>query len=340
MGARDSWYSMKAAGNGSSMADIAIFSDIGGGGVTAGAFHQELSALGKRETLRISISSDGGDIAAGFAIFNMLNRNPARKVVTIEGVAASMASVIAMAGDEIVMPTNSMMMIHNPWGAVVGGSEEIASFANALDVMKTNIAKAYRARTGLPLAKIRGMMNRETWISAEDSVRLGFADRVEKAVAFNSRFDIGKFSNVPAIVARLTREDRIMSKLAKGAAENDGEGEADGGTVVRTETEIRAEILGQHKEVRALCVIAGSPELAEGYNDANKTVAEVIADLGEKAKAKAEAAAKKDGKGKPAAKGAKDEVSTHHQIGAGNGETATIDPAAIWNKFNGRTKAA
>src|SRR5262245_39106920 len=118
------WFSMRAAAG--PVGEVSIFSEIGGGGVTSEAFHVELSRLRARgvKTLTISINSDGGDVTAGFAIMNMLGRFPARKVVRIEGIAASMASVIAMVGDEIVMPSNAMMMIHNPWGSITGGAEQ------------------------------------------------------------------------------------------------------------------------------------------------------------------------------------------------------------------------
>src|SRR4051794_3430742 len=95
--------------------EIGIFSDIGAGGVTAGAFHAALTAMRGAKTLLISINSDGGDVTTGFAIYNMLERHPARKVVRVEGLAASMASVIATVGDEVIMPANAMLMIHNPW---------------------------------------------------------------------------------------------------------------------------------------------------------------------------------------------------------------------------------
>jgi len=193
---RNSWFSIKAASNAS--ADISIFSDIGGNGLTAQAFADTLSGLGSRGTLRIAISSDGGDVSTGFAIYNMLNRHPANKIVTVEGLAASMASVIAMAGDEIVMPENSMLMIHNPVGAIVGGAEQMSSFADALAIMQENIAQTYVDRSGQSMATVQKMMNDETWLGAEAAVEKGFADRVAKPVAASARaFNLTRFSHVP-----------------------------------------------------------------------------------------------------------------------------------------------
>lgn len=193
-----SWFTARNAG---SVGEITIYSEIGGGGITGEAFHAALRSLRGVSTLLISINSDGGDVSTGFAIANMLERFKARKVVRIDGVAASMASVIAMVGDEIVMPSNAMMMIHNPWGATVGGAEQLKSFANALEMMQANIVTAYAKRSGIGPARIQGMMDAETWLSAEEAVRLGFADRIEaplKMAAMANLPDVSKFKNAPS----------------------------------------------------------------------------------------------------------------------------------------------
>jgi ATP-dependent protease ClpP protease subunit len=150
--------------------------------------------------LVISINSDGGDVSTGFAIFNMLQRHPARKVVRIDGLAASMASVIAMVGDEVIMPANAMLMIHNPWGSVTGGAEQIQSFGGALGTMRDNIVSAYVKRTKLSAETIRGLMDAESWLSAEEAVKLGFADRVEAPLAMAAIAnlpDVSRFKNAP-----------------------------------------------------------------------------------------------------------------------------------------------
>ncbi|QWG18712.1 Clp protease ClpP [Bradyrhizobium sediminis] len=195
-----SWFSMRASGG--PVGELQIFSDIGGGGVTSEAFHAELSRMRARgvKTLIISINSDGGDVPIGFHIFNMLERFPAKKIVRIDGLAASMASVIAMVGDEIIMPSNAMMMIHNPWGGVAGSVEQIESFGTALKTMRENIVGAYAKRTRLAVDQIRAMMDKETWLSAEEAVRLGFADRIEaplKMAAMASLPDVSRFKNAP-----------------------------------------------------------------------------------------------------------------------------------------------
>ena len=190
------WFSIAKAGN--NTGSISIFSEIGGvAGLTASDFGNQLRALGSPTRLLINISSPGGDVTEGFAIYNMLARHPARKVVNIDGLAASMGSVIAMVGDEITMPKNSMLMIHNPWGGISGGPEQIISFGEAIMKMRDNIAQVYVDRTGLDTARILDMMEKETWMTAREAVDLGFADRVTDPIKAVAKFDLSKFKKIP-----------------------------------------------------------------------------------------------------------------------------------------------
>jgi ATP-dependent Clp protease protease subunit len=190
-----SWFAAKAARG--AIPEISILSDIGEFGVTAEDFNTQLKALGPTKEILVTISSNGGDVSVGTAIYNMLKRYPAHKVVRVEGLAASMASVIAMAGDEIVMPGNAMMMIHNPWGGVVGEADQIISFGSALEIMRRNIVSAYASRTNLSESDITAMMDKETWLSAAEAVRLGFADRVEEPMRMVAMVNTSRFMNVP-----------------------------------------------------------------------------------------------------------------------------------------------
>ena len=345
---RGSWFKIKGAADETS-ADISIFSDIGGWGVSVQDFHDQLTALGNPDTLRIAIASDGGDVSTGFAIYNMLNRHPANKIVTVEGLAASMASVIAMAGDEIVMPSNSMLMIHNPWGSIIGESDQIASFADALASMQESIAQAYVARTGLDIADVRAMMNKETWLSAESAVEKGFADRVEEPVAMAaSAFNLARFAHVPAALAKSLKASTAARPAAPKAAtaatrqpnpkgktmtkRNQEDMEFEGTDAAKTEEEIRAELVGQHKEIRALCKIAGRKEMADKFIDDNMSVNDVIAALDDLRK-----------KEKKAGKRSGGEEMNAHNNPRNNGEpAATIDTAAIYGKWNsaGKRRAA
>lgn len=321
--AKKSWFEFRASGG--DFAEIAIFSDIGAWGVTAQDFYSQLRSLGKVSEIRLSISSNGGDVSTGFAIYNMLNRHPAAKVVTVEGIAASMASVIAMSGDTVKMPSNAMLMIHNPWGSVAGKGEEIISFGEALKVMARNIANTYRVRTGLGIAEIRKMMNYETWLSAAEAVAMGFADIIEKPQKAEASIDVSRFNRVPRILGR-TLKGKTM---AKGNTATDFEGDDND-----TRETIRAEILAYQSEVKAICLLAGMPELADDFITHNKTRDEVIMVL--EAKRVEKATGKASGKPGGGTGGAA-EVNARNNPRNQGANTATIDPPAIWDKWNRKT---
>ncbi|EMW05741.1 clp protease family protein [Escherichia coli 2850750] len=129
------WYTIKAA-DVRGAADISIYEEIGGFGVTAKQFAEDLKALGDVSHINLRIHSPGGDVFEGIAIYNLLRNHPADITVYIDGVAASMASGVAMAGDRVVMPENAMMMIHYPSHYLMGTHEEPYSFINLLLIMK------------------------------------------------------------------------------------------------------------------------------------------------------------------------------------------------------------
>jgi ATP-dependent Clp endopeptidase proteolytic subunit ClpP len=212
-----SWFTAKAARG--EIPEIEILSDIGEFGLSFEDFNNALKALGPVKELLITISSNGGEVSTGFAIYDRLKRLSAHKTVRVMGLAASMASVIAMAGDEIVMPENAMLMIHNPWGGVVGEAEQIRSFSEALEMMKSNIESAYVNRTKRPAEEIRAMMNRETWLTASEAVRLGFADRVEEPMRKAASLDVSRFKNIPAGFPK-TPFDALAARAFRNFNEN------------------------------------------------------------------------------------------------------------------------
>ena len=126
MSTENKWFAMSrktdAEGKQSSEAEISINDNIGGWGITANDFIADMKDLGDVDTINVRISSGGGSIVEGNAIFNALKRHPAKIVTHIDSIAASMASVIAMAGDEVRMAANALFMIHNPWTASIGGA--------------------------------------------------------------------------------------------------------------------------------------------------------------------------------------------------------------------------
>ena len=130
----------------------------------------------------------------------MLARHKAHKTVYIDGLAASIASLIAMAGDEIVMPRNSMLMIHNAWAMTAGNATELRKMADELDKVDSVLRSTYVAKTGLDEAEITDMMANETWFTANDAIDKGFATTLEESVKIAASLDdkyFNRYQHVP-----------------------------------------------------------------------------------------------------------------------------------------------
>lgn len=145
---------------------------------SANHFREELGKHPDAKQINIYINSYGGSVFEGTAIYNQLRRHSAQKTVYIDGFACSVASVIAMAGDKIVMPRNAMMMIHNVWLCVAGNSAELRKAANDLDTMMKGNRQAYLQKSGDKLTEdqLIQMLDNETWLTAEDCIGYGLAD--------------------------------------------------------------------------------------------------------------------------------------------------------------------
>ena len=185
-----------AAGN----AVLSLMGDVGWD-ITAKGVAEALKGATKGP-LTISLHSYGGDALAGVAIHNMLARHQGQKTVVIEGVAASAASLIAMAGDRIVMPSNALMMIHEAWGAAVGDSEDMRKQAEVLDQVSGAYRRTYAARTGKTEDEIAALMAAETWFSADDALAQGFATETAEPVEVRAMaVPDGRFIRAPAALA-------------------------------------------------------------------------------------------------------------------------------------------
>jgi ATP-dependent protease ClpP protease subunit len=195
------WYDFRAQAR---AAEIVIYDEIGAFGIPAKAFLDELKALGPVGELTVRINSPGGSVFDGVAIYNALKRHGAAITVWIDGIAASIASMIAMAGDEVVMPENAMLVLHDPSGLVAGTAADMRAMAEALDRMKAGMVAAYRDKSGRDDAEIEALMRDETWLSAQEAVALGLADRVEAPVRMAAHFDLSHFRNPPPQLAALT----------------------------------------------------------------------------------------------------------------------------------------
>lgn len=145
--------------------------------ITPALFAQELN--NGSGDITVWINSPGGDVVAAAQIYNLLMDYPGTVTVRIDGLAASAASVIAMAGERVIMSPVSMLMIHNPATMAMGDSEELGRAIEMLGSLKESIINAYQAKTGLSRAKLGKLMDAETWMDAKAAVDMGFADAID-----------------------------------------------------------------------------------------------------------------------------------------------------------------
>lgn len=172
----------------------------------------------KANTITVKINSPGGDVFEGLAIYNELKAHSAKIRIEVVALAASIASVIAMAGDEILIADNAFIMIHNSWTVAVGDSKEMADAANVLSKIDKGFQRTYAGRTGQSVNDIRDMMDKETWLDAGDAIEKGFADalltsKVEASAAVD--FDLSGFSNTPDILAHRPKAKSQIAAVKK-----------------------------------------------------------------------------------------------------------------------------
>jgi len=184
VGKRRKFWNLKALDD--KTGELTLYGEISdvtwwGDEVTPKQFKEDLDALGDIDTLNIYINSPGGDVFAGQAIYSMLIRHKAYKNVYIDGLAASIASLVAMAGDKVIMPANAMMMIHSPWTIAMGNAQDFRKLADDMDKIRDSMIVAYESRSALTSEEIAEIMDAETWLSAKDCLEYGFADEIEEA---------------------------------------------------------------------------------------------------------------------------------------------------------------
>ena len=173
-------------------AEVFLYGDIGGWGDGIGAeeFAKDVAALDVG-TIDVRLNSGGGSVFEGQAIYNALSRHSAKIIMNIDGIAASIASVIAMAGDEIRITEGSHVMIHKPWSMAIGDAESMRKEAEVLDSLESGIVDIYAARTGKDRKQLEDWIGAETWFKGQAAVDAGFADlvipakRKEKAAKSN-----------------------------------------------------------------------------------------------------------------------------------------------------------
>jgi len=198
-------------------AEILIYGQIGDAffdedAKSAGQVRRELAAMGDVKDITVRINSPGGNVFDGAAIYNLLKDHPANVLVKIDGLAASAASMIAMAGDLIVMPNTAQMMIHDPWMLAMGNSRDMRKAADVLDEIRDSMLHAYTEKTGLSADQIKAMLEEETWMGAAKAKELGFVDEQTTDVVVQPNFDMSWFKNAPKSLQTATANAAIETQ--------------------------------------------------------------------------------------------------------------------------------
>lgn len=328
-------------------ATLSIYDEIGFWGVQAKDFIGDLRAI-KSKVINVEINSPGGDVFAGLAIYNALKSSGKEIVVKVMGVAASAASLIAMAGDKIVMPKNTFMMVHNPWSFAAGNADELRDTADTLDKIGASLQATYVARTGQTEDKIKELLSKDTWLTADESLALGFATEVVDAVTASASFDMAR-ADLPeavrgvflaAITTVTETETEVINKESTTVTTTETEGDTPAEDPVADQVAALAKTAGLEayasvfalgattvadantriaaaREIVALCKVAGRPDDAAPAIKANKSVADVRASL---ISAKADEDVHTD-------------TTKPNQLGT-TASSSGVSPQKIWNSHN------
>lgn len=195
---KGNWYEIRDGKN--DVVEVLLYDEIGPWGVSAQEFVKELQAINAFATINLRVNSPGGDVFSGIAIYNALKNHGATVNATVDGLAASIASLITQAGDTVLMATGATMMVHEPNGMTMGDAEAHSKMVETLDKMGGTIASIYAARAGGTEAEWRGRMQEESWYRAQEAVDIKLADGLVE-IAENRNppgiFNLSKFKHVP-----------------------------------------------------------------------------------------------------------------------------------------------
>lgn len=341
---------------------LSIYDEIGFWGVQASDFRTALAAV-KSSTINVEINSPGGDVFAGVAIYNMLKASGKEVVVKVMGVAASAASLIAMAGSKRQMPKNTMLMVHNPWSFAMGNADELRDTADTLDKIGNSLLGTYMAATGMAEPEMKALLAKDTWLTADEALEMGFATEVTDEIKVSAKFDLAR-AELPAKVqaalglspkaeltpeeiaaqeaetARLAAEEAEAARLAAAGQSTDPIAEQVSALAVKagladyapawavactTVAEAQARI-STAREINALCTVAKKADSAKAFIAANKTVAEARASL-------AEAMAKED-EDNPVDTTPRDK---NPKMAGKGGKPKAVNTQSIWDSHNAQS---
>ena len=196
--------------------DAIVGSDIEAdifGGVAPEQFAKTLAGI-KAGTLNLRVNSPGGSVFAARSMAQAIKDYPGKVIAHVDGLAASAASFLIMAADEVVMSEGSFLMIHNAWSIAMGNAEGLRQEADLLDTIDASLVKTYAKRTGLGKDAIRDMMSAETWIEADEAVTMGFANRTsDQGVQAMQNWDLSAYKNAPEPETELETTEEQQSEI-------------------------------------------------------------------------------------------------------------------------------
>ena len=242
-------FSIKASAHRAEV-DLFIYEDIGIGGVEALEIVEAL-AEHKDKHVHLRINSGGGDVHAGLGIYSCLLRHPGGVTTHIDGIAASMASVLAVAGNPAKMASTALLMVHNPWTVSLGEANDLRKEADILDLCKSSMLTAYENRTGLSKERIGELMDAETWLDAEAALELGFIDEIEEPMSAAASISIEEAQ------LRVDKAERDMASIRRKS------------TIKNSDKKAEVEIETPANELEEVAPVAAIAE----------PVAEVVADV-------------------------------------------------------------
>jgi ATP-dependent protease ClpP protease subunit len=210
-------------------AEILLYDEIGFFGIRAQDFVRDLKAI-EAATIHLRLNSPGGDVFEGLTIFNALRQHGAKIVAHVDGFAASIASVIALAGEEVRMAENAFFMIHNPFTITIGDAADHRKTAEVLDKVEGTLAGVYVAKTDAGEEQVAEWMAAETWFTAEEAKDAGFADAIDGPAAESeaaARWDLSVFEHAPAALAARERPPTVreVERLLRDAGFSRSEAE-------------------------------------------------------------------------------------------------------------------
>jgi ATP-dependent Clp protease protease subunit len=208
------WFKMAVKND---TAEIEIFDEIGGWfGSGLADFKARFDEVKSAANIHVSINSIGGDVFEGMAMYNLLAKERAKVDVEVVGLAASIASIVALAGKSLVIDKGAFFMIHNPISIMAGNSDDFRKRAELLDTMQGQFVSIYKEKSGLTNKEIQDMMDAETWMTADEAIEKGFADEAGDEVKMAAKADsdiVAKygFTHVPVMLARASEPKQITN---------------------------------------------------------------------------------------------------------------------------------